>query len=262
MKRGVKIFLGVVVVLVLLVLTSLAYVGYMPALAKVLGWDKPKDLGISYTDQDKEQARSKSGVVYEELPASTPDSAGIQFSGVKVVNTSWSSAEMTALLNNRPWKYWPIKDVQLRINEDNTVEMSGVFNSDKLRGYGAAIGVPEAVLSRLNLLPAEAPFYLKGSSSLSENHVSSFDITSAEMGRVSIPTSVLLSLNSSLTDRAYAQQDLTSELSQYSGKKAAIVDFINGKLSWISGFYAKKANFSGGKLNFDGTLPQKELSTR
>ena len=105
------------------------------------------------------------------------------------------------------------------------------------------------------------PHSIKGTGALSNNSVSKFDITSAELGRMSIPTSILLS-SAQIESRAFAAGYVTGELSKYSGKKAAIVDFINGRLSWVSGFFARIAEFKDGQLQFDGTLPDKELTTR
>jgi len=260
MKKSAKIGLGILALIILVIILFFALAGYIPGLSALLGTTKPRDLGVKYTEGDKNSAIAKSGATYEVLPTETPDSQSIRFSGSHDVNTSWSSVEITALLNDRPWKYWPIEDVQLRINPDNTVEMSGVVSAEKLKGYGAGIGVPGAVVDRVSILPKEAAFYLKGSGSLSGNNVESFDITSAQLGRLSIPTSVLFSYQK-IIDRAYAE-DVVSELSKYSGKKGAIVDFINGRLSWISGFFAKKAGFSGGEVYFEGSLPDKELTAR
>jgi hypothetical protein len=139
--------------------------------------------------------------------------------------------------------------------------MSGVFNEKKLEGYGAAIGVPAVVIERLPILPSEAAFYLKGSAALTDNNVSKFDITSAKLNRMPIPTSILLSFNSLTSNVAYAE-DVTSELSKYSNKKSYVVDFINSKLSWVQGFFAKRAEFKNGKLEFEGKLPDKEVSAR
>ncbi len=251
----------VIVILVLLVLIGLARLGYMSGVAKVFGWDKPRDLGITYTDEDFKSAFKKSAADYGVLPEGTPDANSIQFLGSNSVTTSWSSSEVTSLLNDRPWKYWPISDVQLRINEDNSVEMSGIINSNKLKGYAAGIGVPQAVIERISLLPSEAPFYIKGTGSLNQNTVSSFDLTQAELGRTSIPTGILLSGDSIILNKALAES-VVDELSQYSGKKAYIVDFINSKLSWVNGFFAKRAEFKNGNLEFEGTIPDKELTVR
>lgn len=257
MKKGWIIFISIVVVIVLV----LGWFGLIPGLSTLFGANKPKDLGVKYTEADFKKAHGEGGVNYESIAGDPAANASISFSGSHQVNLNLNSSEMTSLLNNRPWKYWPIKNVQLRINPDNTVEMSGTFNEKKLEGYAGAIGTPQVVIDRLNILPAEAAFYLKGSAALTNNQVSKFDITSAKLNRISIPTGILLSLNNAIADRAYAE-DVTSELSKYSGKKQAIVDFINSKLSWVSGFFAKSAQFKDGKLEFNGSLPDKENSAR
>jgi len=261
MKKSVKIFLIVIGIVVAIILIFFALMGYIPGLSALFGATKPRDLGVTYTDADQKSARDKGQVEWETLSANTSDDQSIQFTGSHEVNNSWNSAEMTALLNDRPWKYWPINTVQMRINPDGTAEMSGVVNSSKLRGYASGIGVPAVVADRISILPAQAAFYIKGTGALSENSVSKFDITSAQLGRLSIPTGVLLSRNSLGAKTAFAQ-NVVSELEKYSGKKAAIVNFINGRLSWISGFFAKKAHVSDSKLFFEGTLPDKERSAR
>lgn len=260
MKTSKKVWLAILLVILIVPVVLFALAGYVPGLSAVFGATKPRDLGVTYTEEDKNSAISKSGAVYGELPSDTKDESSIQFEGSHDVKTSWNSAEMTALLNDRPWKNWPIKNVQLRINPDNTVEMSGVVNAEELKGYGSGIGVPGAVVDRVSLLPAEASFYIKGSGSLSQNQVASFDITSAQLGRLSIPTGVLLS-SQNIVNNAYAE-DVVSELKKYSGKKASIVNFINGRMSWVEGFFAKMAVFSDGKLEFEGSIPDKELTTR
>jgi len=259
MKTASKVWLIILAIIILGVVSLFAIMGYIPGLSTLFGTNKPRDLGITYTKADFTSAHNKSAVTYATLPPDTPASASITFSDSHAVETSWNSAEMTALLNNRPWKYWPISNVQMKINNDGTVEMSGIIDSEKLEGYAAAIGVPTTVADRTSLLPTSAAFYIKGTSSLNNNRVSTFDITSAELGRMPISTNLLLSYNT--IRHAYAD-DISNELSKYSGKKAAIVDFINQKLDWISGFFAKSASFSNGKLQFDGTLPDEELSVQ
>jgi hypothetical protein len=258
MKKSTKIVLGVLLVIVLAIVLFLGFLGYIPGLSGLLGAHKPRDLGVTYTKADFNAARGKSQVEYAALPSSTPAESSIVRSGSRPVTTSWNSAEMTSLLNDRPWKYWPIKSVQLKINNDGTAEMSGIVMKDKLGGYAAAIGVPSKVADRaVSLLPSNAAFYVKAKTSLTNNQVSDFDIQSVQLGRMSIPTNLLLS-EARLVQSALAADTITSELSKYSGKKAAIVNFINGRLGKITGFFAKRAYFSEGKLNFDGTLSETE----
>jgi len=258
MKKGWIVFIGIVVVIVLV----LGWFGLIPGLSTLMGANKPVDLGVKYTQEDFNKAHAQSGVGYEAIAGDPAASASISFAGSHEVNTSWTSAEITSLLNNRPWKYWPIKNVQLRINPDNTIEMSGVYNEKKLEGYAAGIGTPQVVIDKLSILPAEAAFYGKGTAALSNNQVSKFDITSAKLNRIPIPTGILLSINTIAANHAYAADGVTDELSKYSGKKQAVVNFINEKLAWVSGFYAKSAQFKDGKLEFDGSLSDKIISAQ
>lgn len=262
MKKFLLILLGVIVIAIVLFFGML---GYIPGLSWALGAERPKDLGIKYTEADRTSARAKSQIEYAVLPSDTPAAQSFVFSGSRPVTTSWNSAEMTALMNNRPWKYWPIENVQLRINDDGTTELSGVVVKSKLSGYAAAIGVPADVADNIiKYLPPKSAFYVKSKTSLANNQVDQFDIQSVSLGKMPIPTNVLLSQASTqLINSALAADSFTSQLSQYSGKKQAIVNFINDKLrTLLPGFYAKTAAFSGGKLNFDGTLSETEATAR
>lgn len=257
-----KVFLSIVITLVIVISLAFAYLGYLPVIGGIFGWDKPKDLGITYSEEDLNIAIEKSGAEYAVLDASTPDESSIQFEGTHETTTSWSSAELSALLNDRPWKHWPVNGVQMRINDDNTVEMTGIVNRERLRGYCTGIGVPSEVIDRLYLMPSETPFYLHATGSLSDNKISTLDFLSVEMGRYSVPTGLLLSVkDNQLLENSYAE-DINSELSKYSGKKGYLVDFINEKLAWVSGFFANSAEFSEGSLNFEGSIPDTEQTVR
>ena len=262
MTKPVKVTIVLVVCLVLAALVFFGLLGYIPGLSSLLGATKPRDLGVTYTEADFAAARSKSQLEYAALPSETPPDQSVQRSGSRPVTASWSSAEMTSLMNDRPWRYWPLKDTQLKINDDGTAELAGVVVREKLKGYAAAIGVPQAVTDKVvSLLPANAAFYVKAKTSLTDNQVSDFDIQSVYLGRMPIPVDTLMSFRPSLVGRAFAQ-GIAGELAKYSGKKAAVVGFINDRLSKITGFYAKRAYFADGELRFDGTLSEKESTVR
>lgn len=263
MKGCLKAFLAGLIVLGVGAVLVLGYLGYIPGLSDLMGANRPRDLGITYTEADRSAARAKSQLEYEALPANTAPAQSLQRSGTRSVTTAWSSAEMTALMNDRPWKYWPIRNVQLRINNDGTAELSGVVMRDKLSGYGQAIGVPQAVIDGVvKLLPPNPAFYVKAKTSLTNNTVSDFDIQSVSLGHVSIPVDTLLAHHTIGSPARAQAADIATELNKYSGKKAAIVGFINQRLSQIPGFFAKRAYFSDGKLNFDGSLSAKESTVR
>lgn len=263
MKKVLLFLLILFLLFILGVVFVFGYLGYIPGLSKLLGAETPRDLGVKYTEEDRTAARAKSKVEYTILPETTAITKSYQLIGTRKITASWNSQEMTALMNNRPWKYWPIKDVQLKVNDDGTAEMSGVVIKDKLIGYGQAIGVPEEVITTVvNFLPPTPTFYLKAKTSLEENKVKDFEIQSVYLGKMPLPVDTLMSLlDRKVVSPAYAANPV-SELSKYQGKREAIINFINDKLASLTGFYAKKAYFDDGKLQFDGNLSEKMATVR
>ena len=240
----------------------LGYFGFITPISSILGTDKPRDLGIKYTQEDLKSIRTKNQVKYEVLPETQSPSQTRSFSGQKQVNSDYTSREITATMNNQPWKYWPYKDVQVKFNADGSGEISGILVKEKVPGYASVIGIPsEATNFAIKFLPPDPVFYVKLKGSLVENKVSEFEPQAFEIGRIPMPLNVFLSLGGkNLVKTAFAQNigEMTNELSKVKNKKALIIDFINTKVSSDFGsFYAKKAYFGENKVFFEGTLPEK-----
>lgn len=257
-KALVIIFLLLILVLIL----GLGFLGFVPGLSTLMGSNKPKNLGITYTAADLVSCRTKSGIQYAVLPQTSIPSQSRQFFGQRTVKAEFSSKEITATLNNRPWQYWPYKDVQIKFNADGTGEISGVLVKSKVPGYAAAIGIPsEAADFAMKYLPADPVFYVKINAVLTDNKVTTFEPLAFEIGRIPMPLSLFLSFGGpQLIKEAYAAglDDMTQELSKVQNKRALIINYINDRLSLDFGkFYAKKAYFGDNKLVFDGTLSEK-----
>lgn len=263
MKKSGKVWIGLLVVLILIILSMLGYLGFIPGLSSLMGVNKPKNLGILFSDSDLKSARAKSQISYGALPDTTPIEQSIQRSGKRAASISFTSEELTALLNNRPWKYWPIKDAQLKINQDGSAELSCLVIKEKLKGFAIANGIPpKAVDMGLKLIPEDPAVYVKASTALTDNHVSQFDIQSLTLGRIPLPVNKLLAIAIPKIFTTVYAEDTISSLSKYSGKKQIIINFINERINLIPGFYAKKAYFKEGKLFFDGTLSEREATVR
>jgi hypothetical protein len=263
MKKAGKVILLVLIVIILGIVSMLGSLGFIPGLAGLMGANKPKNLGVVLNNTDLDSARSKTKLIYGTLPDSTPIEQSIQRVGQQKASFSLTSAEVTALLNNRPWKYWPVKNVQLKINEDASAELSCVVIKEKLRGFAIANGIPANTVDLgLKFIPHDPAVYVKATTALSENRVSQFDIQAINLGKFSLPVDKLLALTRvRFIPAAYASGSI-SDLYNYQGKKDIIINFINERLSKIQGFFAKSANFKDGKLNFDGMLSEKEMTTR
>jgi len=261
--KAFKIIGIILLVIALAVVLFLGYLGYIPGVSAIFGSNKPRDLGVKYTEEDRASARAKSQIEYTELPASTPDEQSLVRSGSRPVTADFSSAEITALMNDRPFKYWPYKDVQMKFNADGTAEVSGSLIKDRVVGYCASIGVSKEVAEKIvKYLPANTVYYVKGKAALSNNQVSVLEPSVVEIGRMSIPLNWILSQGES--NKAYAQDadGIKTELNSYSGKKAKIVEYINTHLAGIKGFFAKSAFFEENKLHFEGNLNTEEAAVR
>lgn len=262
MKLFVRLFLFFLLIVILLPVFSLGYFGFVPGLSDVLGANKPRDLGIKYTRQDLKAIREKSHVVYVALADNSNPVLTRQFSGKRELTAEFTSAQITATLNNQPWKYWPYKNVQVKFNSDGSGEISGVLIKGRVPGYAQAIGVPkEAVEFAMKYLPSDPVFYLKGKGGLSGNKVEVFEPQKFEIGRVSLPVGVFLAINKqNLMPKVYAQDigQMTREPTGVKDKKSLIIGYINDSLATHFGsFYAKKAYFKEDKLIFDGTISDK-----
>lgn len=255
----------VILLFIIVPVFVLGYLGFIPGISSLFGSNKPRDLGIKYTEEDRASARGKTQVTYADLPSETPASSSIQLSGSRPVSFEMSSAEASALMNNRPWRFFPYKDVQVKFNADGSGEISGILVKDKVPCYAEYIGIPkEAVEAVMKALPADPVFYLKMTASLKDNQVETFAPGRFEIGRMALPINTLLASFKPVLKKVYAaaMTDLVNEASKVKDKRSLIISYINSRLSSHPGFFAKNARASENKLIFEGTLPEKEAVVR
>jgi hypothetical protein len=228
--------MGVIAVVVVIILVA-GYFGLMPVVSSLFGSDKPKDLGVTYTQADFQSAHTKSGIQRADLPASTPPAQSLVYSGQHAVNLNLTQQEITALLNLTPWEYWPYREVQVRFNPDGSAELSGIVEMDKMKDYALARGLSQSdigvVMDKVNtfaVIQKDMPFYLKGTGSV-VNGVVAFQADKLELGRVSIPTD------------------------QVNGREAELTQALQEAIARIPGFTCKNFSVSNGQIHFDGTVP-------
>lgn len=236
----IKFFFSLILIVVVAAVLVLGYFGFIPGLSHLMGADKPKDLGIKYTQADWQAARDKTKIEYVSLPNSTPPDQSIRYEGQKEFTGFFTNEQITALANNRPWIYYPVANVQVKFDPDGLAEASAVIVKTKFFGWMGAVGVPSEAVKYINILmkplPEQIPVYIKGKAVMEENKITVFDPQAIEVGRLSAPINLV---------------------NQY---KSPIVSFLDDGIGKINGFYAKKADFSNGQLNFQGTLSGKEIS--
>jgi hypothetical protein len=99
---------------------------------------------------------------------------------------------------------------------------------------GIASADVAAQAKKFNVPMADVPFYFKGTGIARNKHITP-NLQALEIGRVPVPGSLI---------------------NQYQQTAA---DLATNLMSKVPGFSIEEASISDGKLNFKGTLPDKEL---
>jgi len=233
----VKFLFGLVFVLVVVTLVPVTFLGLVPGLSKLVGAG-PKDLGIKILKEDSLAVFSKTGVEIVAMPKNTTPDQDFVLEGTKEADLTFSSKELTALTNNRSWKNFPVKEVQIKIDKDGAIECSGILVISKVLPYAMALGYSEEeiadVLKKYRIPQLEAPFYIKGTGSAEQNAVK-IEATSVQIGAVPLP------------DKLVAQANREAE---------SLLNSLILKNS--QSFFAEIVAFSNDAMRFKGRLPEKE----
>ena len=211
------IILGVIVILII---------------GAVIAVTSPKNLGVGYTKADLNSAITKVGTTY----ASTSQGDSLKIVGSKKLDTKLTQSELTALLNQPSdlWKDYPIKNVQLKINDDGSVEMTGKIITGRYNDYVKATNVPDKYTSlvkdKVNLVPLNPSFDYKGNYEIQNGKVVG-ELTELKVGPVAIPKT--------WTDN----------------NKDFIAGFVEDRLN-SAGLDVQNAKFTNGNLDIQGSAPQ------
>lgn len=185
----------IILLIPLLLIVFLGYLGFIPILSSVFGSNKPKDLGVKYSVEDKTNAVEKLAVKYGQLSSGAAEK-GLVLKGFHPVDKTFTSSELTALADTRQKQFslFPFKNVQIKINQNGTAEGSGVleFNTavDFLQGLGVSLGQINQAVDKLKILRGEIPVYLKVSGDVS-NNVSNISVKSAEISKIKVPQTLI-----------------------------------------------------------------------
>jgi hypothetical protein len=230
-----KILFGIVLTPVLIVLIVLTAMGLVPGLSQLFGAG-PKDLGVKITKDDSIKAISKMGVELVSIKGSDKVN-DYTFEGKKDISIIMDSKELTAHSNNRPWKNYPVKNLQILIHPDGTIESSGILVVSKAISYAMALGYSESqikeAMQKYTIPPFEVPIYIMGKGSVFNDSVS-VNAKTVQIGAISVPSDIVTQANK---------------------EAESVLDDIIQKHSYS--FHAESVTFSDGKMNFKGQVPKK-----
>jgi hypothetical protein len=233
----IKFLVGFVSAVALIIFAGLSFVGLTP-LSKFLGTGQ-KDLGIKVTRQDTQAAIGKVGTQIVALPQGTADTQGFKLEGKIAADFTMDSQEISAHSNNRPWKNYPLKNVQIKINPDGTIESSAILIISKAMPYALGLGYSEQqikdAMQKYNIPPLEVPIYIKGKGSV-ENDSVTVSAFGVKVGAINIPGNIVAQAND---EAKQVLEDLIRKNSQ--------------------SFHCQSLTFADGNLHFVGTVAEKEF---
>jgi len=244
MKTLIKILIGIAAFILVIVLIA-GYFGIIPGVSKIFGSDRPVNLGTKYTQADYHNVIVKSGVQYQGYVTTVwLDKSQLSFGPPKALNSDFTASEVTARMNEYPEPVDdPLKDVQVRFNQDGTVEGSGILLLENLvsyavrRGYTGGDFFTESILQKVledirktPLVSKEMPFYAKGTAKISNGQLT-FNLSSVKIGRLPISASMV------------------------EENKDQIISYFNRRVNGVPGLKINNAGIVGGKLHIDGSVP-------
>jgi len=230
-KRGGLIALLIIIIVLL--------AGFIAVTFLVPGMVRPVNLGVKSSLEDYQTAMDKVGLTRDETPtAGTIEDYQVVYSGSHAVDEALTSEELTSYVNeNRP-PYFAVKNVQIRINNDGTVEASGTLNTayvfEHVLGGEYSMEDAQRALPMLGLIPDNVNLYVKLSGGVVNNHVRGLDIDSVSVMGITIPNDLIDSNEDFIVDT---------------------VDGLIARVNAKSGSNIEQLDFDNGKLNVKGTLP-------
>ena len=234
MKKLVITLSIVLVVVLALYFTAGYFLGNLPIASDILGTNKPRDLGAELSTDNAYDGLSALGhpTTTDELRAIIANPAS--FTKVKATLTD---DQVSSLISTTDL---PVKLVQIRFGEGDTVELSGVLDvrgmTESFSSMDSSDGTVDTVMEYASKVDWMI-FYVSGGLSIKNNQVD-LDIDKLQLGRISLPENV--------------KEQLDENMGQ-------LEDFISDTLT-EQGYDIRELSISDGKVNLDLDRPLSSIT--
>lgn len=202
--KKIFFFLSVsLILLTFLLVAGLTYAGLMPVLSEAL--IKPRDLGVRVDPQLVSDFDAKHQMINALPNGVVPSEREPIYSGQTSLDVTLSSAEISSILD-----YWqkqysknPISQVQVRINNDGTSEVSGILDLAVAVEMAKQLGYSDEQISQgkkfLGIINTRLPFYLHGTGEVVNNRVQ-VKATQAQIAKINLPSEWVEQVNQVTSD--------------------------------------------------------------
>jgi hypothetical protein len=196
MRKSLTVLLILVVLLSVGGVLILGYFGIIPMPGDLFNVTKPKDLGVTYTEEDFNDFMEKSEsqiLPFEEAPSELQTAPGVVFTSPKAYDMSFTNSEISARINYSKWSSMPVENVQVKFSDGGIIEVSGNLVSGKLKNFASIAGYGgyseenvDKGLNWIEKLGANPSFYLKAKTEITNNELN-LDTQSIEINRLGLP---------------------------------------------------------------------------
>lgn len=236
-----KVFIGCLIaffVVGLLIILVLGYFGIIPFVAHILKTDKPRDLGITVSQNDRDKNKEIFGDIQRFFDSGDIENdTKIEYFGSVSRNVTLTSSQVTASIIDNQWRYKPVSEVQIKFGDNGDLEASGMLHADKVKQYLINSGINQdeinAWFDKLNLNEKNIPFYIKANIEVIDNQLS-ISVSYLELGRLPIPNNLV------------------------SSNVGVVAEAINKRIKSIPNLDIKELKISEGVVSFIGTTPEYE----
>lgn len=207
-----KIIAVIVVIMILVSVIAATGVFYVPGFSEVFGTNKARDLGIK-ADPTKFNALLARENVKLSGPASNFDlTANIQYGQARPMDVTVSSEELTSMMQATNNANGPLKNMQVRLGNNNQMEMSADANLQKY-GY-----------------PVNGPVYLKGTLEKSGSGSVNIIVKEGSLGLIPVPEGILQQAGDGI------EQQINHQLGSMPGMRIDTLGIQNGQLHYSGAF--------------------------
>lgn len=248
-KKLIIVLLVLFLIIAVPAISVAAYAGFVPGLTEAMATNKPEDLGVRYTAADFAQIQNDTNHLTlnvtnfdsdtKNIASVTPGSTLVIY-GANSTQFSLSQEELTAFVNMLPWTASPLKNTQIRLSNDDTLELSSnisaAYVSDLIRTLD-----PAHTNNQLNFAAGLAN-HLHNPAVYARMHISSASDGDPGHGTLHFTLLALKVNRMDLTDRVQNMQPITMRTGHGNNELG-----IPYSLSLLS--------ISGGRMTYYGNAP-------
>lgn len=207
-----KIVAVVLTICIVLAVISATGVFYIPGFSEALGTNGPKDLGVKADPAKFNNLLARENVKLSGPSSNYPLTANIRYGPSAPMDATVTSEELTSMMQATNNANGPLKNMQVRLGNNNQMEVSANADLEKL-GY-----------------PIKGPVYLKGTLEKADSGSVKIKLSEGNLGLVPAPGFVLQQGEDGL------EQAINKQLSSMPGMKIDTLSINNGQLHYTGAF--------------------------